>query len=103
MTNFSARIVADRGQPAAALHLVDKESFEDWLKTRPAEDRRLIAATRFKAKSGLAILPRGDSIEAVIAVDDRSALDPWSLAEAAARLPEGSYRLAEGEPGAAML
>src|SRR5687768_3790154 len=103
MTNFSALIVADRGQQASPLHLVDCASFEDWLKSRPAEDRRLLAAQRFTGKSGLVLLPRGKGLEAVAAVEDRTALGPWCLAEAAARLPEGAWRLVEAEAGAAML
>ncbi len=103
MIDFSTLILADRGQPASPLHLVDKAGFENWLKSRPVGDRRLIEAQRFTGKSGLVLLPRGETFEAVAAVDDRSALDPWSLASAAARLPEGGYRLVDAEPGAAML
>jgi leucyl aminopeptidase len=103
MTDFSERIQADRGQAASAIHAVDKAGFEEWLKTRPAEDRRLLAAQRFTGKSGLVILPRGDSFEAVVAVKDRSVLGPWDLAEAAERLPAGTYRLADAEAGSAML
>ena len=103
MTNFSALIVPDRGQPASPLHLVDSAGFEDWLKSRPAEDRRLLAAQRFTGKSGVVLLPRGKGLEAVAAVKDSSALGPWCLAEAASRLPEGEWRLVEAEAGAAML
>jgi leucyl aminopeptidase len=103
MTDFSALIQPDRGQPASILHLVDKADFADWLKSRPAQDRRLLAAQRFIGKSGIVILPRGDTIEAVLAVKDRSALGPWDLAEAAERLPEGAYRLADAEAGQAMI
>ena len=103
MTEFSALILADRGQPANPLHLIDKAGFEHWLKSRPAADRRLIEAQRFTGKSGIVLLPRGETFEAVAAVEDRSALSPWCLALAASRLPEGSYRLVDAEPGAAML
>ena len=103
MTDFSALIVADRGQQASPLHLVDAAGFEDWLKTRPAEDRRLLAAQHFTGKSGLVLLPRGKGWEAVAAVKDRSALGAWCLAEAASRLPEGEWRLVEAEAGPAML
>jgi leucyl aminopeptidase len=103
MTNFNALIAADRGQEASPLHLVDSAGFEHWLKSRPAEDRRLLAAQRFTGKSGVVLLPRGKGLEAVAAVKDRSRLGPWCLAEAAARLPEGAYRLVDAEPGTAML
>ena len=39
----------------------------------------------------------------MVAVKDCAALSPWCLAGAAARLPEGSYRLADGSPGPAAL
>ena len=39
MTDFSSLIVADRGQNAAPIHLVDKAGFDGWVKKRPAEDR----------------------------------------------------------------
>ena len=102
MTDFAELIRADRGQPASLLHLVDKAGFDAWLKARPAEDRRLLAAQKFAGKAGLVLLPRGDAFEAAVAVKDRSALSPWCLAEAAARLPEGAYRLADGEAGPAI-
>jgi leucyl aminopeptidase len=47
MTDFASHLVADRGQKARAIHLVDKECFADWAKKRPAEDRALIEAHRF--------------------------------------------------------
>ena len=71
----------DPGRPRAtreALHLVDKSEFEDWVKTRPAEDRRLLAAQRFTGKAGVVLLPRGDAFEAVAAVKDRATLGPWA-------------------------
>ena len=42
MTDFASLLVADRGQKAQPIHLVDKASFDDWLKSRPAEDRALL-------------------------------------------------------------
>jgi leucyl aminopeptidase len=105
MTDFAWLIVADRGQKARAIHLVDKASFAAWAKKRPAEDRALMEAHRFDGKSGVAfvILPRGGDFEVVSAVKDAQALSPWCLAKLAASLPEGVYKLAEGEPGPAAL
>ena len=103
MTDFSPLLAADRGQVATTLHLVDSSNFADWLKTRSPADRKLVEAHRFTGKSGLLLLSAGDSLEAVVAVKDLAALSPWCLAGAAARLPEGSYRLAEGAPGPAAL
>src|SRR5919112_2164719 len=105
MTDFSSLLVADRGQKARTIHLVDKESFAEWAKRRPAEDRALMEAHRFDGNSGFAfvILPRGGDFEVVSAVKDVCSLSPWCLAKLAASLPEGTYRLAEGEPGPAAL
>ena len=105
MTDFAPLLVADRGQKAHAVHLVDKTTFADWVKTRPAEDRALLEANRFDAKTGYAavILPRGKEFEVVAAVADVKALSPWCLAKLPDLLPEGSYRLAEGAPGKAAL
>jgi leucyl aminopeptidase len=103
MTDFSALLAADRGQKARAIHLVDKAGFEDWAKGRPAEDRALFEIQRFSGKSGHLILPRGNEFEIVVAVKDAATLGPWDLAGLAESLPEGTYRLAAGDAGAAAL
>ena len=104
MTDFAALLSADRGQAARSIHLVDKKGFEDWLKKRPAEDRSLLQAQRFDGKgSAVIILPRGNEFEAVAAVKDSNKLSPWCLAKLAESLPEGTYKLAHGEPGKAAL
>jgi leucyl aminopeptidase len=106
MTDFASLLVADRGQKAHAIHLVDKDSFAGWLKTRPAEDRSLLEAHRFDGKTGYAsvILPRsGKDFEVVSAVADVKALSPWCMAKLPDVLPEGAYRVAEGAPGKAAL
>jgi leucyl aminopeptidase len=51
MINFTSLIAPDREQPARTIHLVDKKSFEEWVKRRPAEDRALLQAHRFDGKS----------------------------------------------------
>jgi len=105
MTDFSSLLVADRGQSARSIHLVDKASFDDWAKGRPPEDRALIAAHRFDAKSDFAfvILPRGADFEVVSAVKNAAELSPWCLAKLAESLAEGTYKVAVGEPGRAAL
>jgi leucyl aminopeptidase len=103
MTDFAPLLVADRGQSARPIHLVDKDSFADWVKSRPAEDRALIQAHRFDGKSGFVLLPRGAEFEVVAAVKGRDALSPWCLAALGQKLPEGTYKLAAGEPGNAAL
>jgi leucyl aminopeptidase len=105
MTDFASLLVADRGQAARAIHLVDKHSFADWLKGRPAEDRALVEAHRFDGKKGSAfvILPRGNAYEVAAAVKNAAELSPWCLARLAESLPDGTYKLAVGEPGKAAL
>jgi leucyl aminopeptidase len=103
MTDFAALLTPDRGQKARPIHLVDKASFEGWLKKRPAEDRALLEAMRFDGKTlqAFALLPRGGEFEVVSAVKAFEALSPWCLAKLAESLPEGTYKLASGEPGTA--
>ncbi len=105
MTDFTSLLVADRGQKARAVHLVDKGSFAAWLKGRPPEDRALLEAHRFDGKTGyaFAILPRGNAFEVVSAVKNAAELSPWCLAKLGASLPAGTYRLAQGDPGKAAL
>jgi leucyl aminopeptidase len=105
MTDFAPLLAADRGQKARPIHLVDKGSFDTWVKGRPAEDRALLEAHRFEGKKGFAfvLLPRGGDFEVVSAVANAASLSPWCLAKLGESLPEGAYKLAEGEPGKAAL
>jgi leucyl aminopeptidase len=105
MTDFAALLQPDRGQPAHTVHLVDKQSLDDWLKTRSAADRALLAAHRFDGKSphAFAVLPRDDGFDVVAAVADHARLSPWCLAKLGSSLPEGTYRLADLSPGEAAL
>jgi leucyl aminopeptidase len=106
MTDFASLLLADRGQPAHLLHLVDKESFEGWLKDQPERTRAAAEAQRFKGKGfELAILP-GDSAEdwsVALGVANVAELSPWCLAKASGSLPDGQYRLADGKSGPAAL
>jgi len=105
MTDFASLLVADRGQKARPIHLVDKGSFDTWLKKRPAEDRALLDAMRFDGKKphAFALLPRGNEFEVVVTVKSTGALSPWCLAKLAESLPEGTYKLAPGDLGMAAL
>lgn len=98
-------IQPDRGQSARAIHLVGKDGYEGWLAAQPARVRAALAAHRFRAKAfATAILP-GDGPEdwtALGIVADPAALSPWCLSRLAEVLPEGTYRLAEGEAGPAL-
>jgi leucyl aminopeptidase len=105
MTDFACLLATDRGQPARIIHLVDKDSFPEWVKGRPAEDRALLEAHRFDGKQGFAyaILPRGGEFEVVSAVKNATELSPWCLAKLGSSLPEGVYKLTGLEPGKAAL
>ena len=107
MTDFSALIAPDRGGPAHGIHLVDKDSFAGWLKAQTAARRALLAAQKFEGKSAyqFAILPgdSADRFDVVSTVKNAASLSVWCLAKLAESLPEGTYRLAEGDPGSAAL
>ncbi len=105
MTDFSTLLVADDGRKARPIHLVDKNTFGDWAKSRPPEDRALLEAHRFDGKTGFAyaLLARGGDFEVVSAVKNAAELSPWCLAKLGESLPEGTYKLAAGEPGKAAL
>jgi len=104
MTDFASLIAADRGQPARSLTLVAKTGFADWLKSQPPRGRAAVDAARFEGKADTLVILPGDTAEdwsAAVGVD--SASGPWTIANAAAKLPEGTYRLADSMPGDAAL
>ena len=106
MTDFSDLLKADNNQPARSIQIVDAQGLEAWLASQPERVRTLVAAQKFKGKAHEhAILPGDDPADwSVIAgVASREKLGPWCLAKLAEALPEGTYRLAEGIAGAAML
>src|SRR5262249_9894881 len=107
MTDFISLLQADRGGAAHPIHLVDKGSFADWLKKQNAARKELLEAGRFEGKTPfqVAILPavHGHEWAVVATVANAAELSPWCLARLAEALPEGTYRLADGDPGAAML
>ena len=107
MTNFALLLQPDRGGPAHTIHLVDKNSFDAWAKKQSAARRALLNAARFQGKNGFQflILPgsRDDDWEVVSTVANAAKLSPWCLARLGEALPEDRYRLAEGDPGPAML
>ncbi|TCP37282.1 leucyl aminopeptidase family protein [Sphingomonas sp. BK235] len=106
MTDFSALLQPDRGQPARLLHVVHPDGYDAWLATQPARARTAAAAARVTGKAGdRAILP-GDGAEdwAALLVCDEEPSSPWRIASLGDTLPEGSYRLAGEAPlGAAGL
>ncbi|MCL6739898.1 leucyl aminopeptidase family protein [Sphingomonas sp. RB56-2] len=107
MTDFAPLLQPDRAGSAHAIHLVDKASFAGWLKKQSPARRMLVEVARFEGKTAFQfiVLPTGQGQEwdVVSAVANIAELSPWCLARLAEALPEGSYRLAEGDPGPAML
>jgi len=106
MTDKNALIQPDRDQTAIALHIVDKASLPDWLRSRSGQARALLAAQAFEGAAGeVAVVPEGtgDGWLAVAGVADRASLGTWCLARAAERLPAGTYRLAGGADDARAL
>ncbi len=104
--DFAALLHADTGQPAHNLHLVDNECFEAWLAAQSVAVRTLLTAQMFTGSAeSLAILPSESASDwaAVFAVESVAQLGTWSLAKAAERLPEGTYRLVDAAPGSAAL
>ncbi|MCW1430504.1 leucyl aminopeptidase family protein [Novosphingobium sp. JCM 18896] len=104
MSDKHSLIQPDRGQPATPIHLVDKKRLADFTKTLSAPQRATLAAQKFEGDGyAHAIVPDGDAWFVVAGVADPARLSSWCLAKLAEILPAGTYRLADAEPGAALL
>ncbi len=101
----AALLHPDRGQPARLIHVVHPSGWADWLNAQPPRSRAAVAAHRLTGKAGnRAVLPgEGPDEWAMLLVCDEGPESPWRIASLGEQLPEGTYRLATGEPGAAML
>ena len=100
MIDYASLLQPDQSQPARAIRLVAKADFETWLAAQPERVRIAVAAGRFSGKPAeMLIVPSesADDWSVVLGAPDTGGV--WDLAAAAARLPEGTYRLAEGAPG----
>jgi leucyl aminopeptidase len=96
-------IQPDRGQQAIAIHLVGKDGFAEFAKSLNAQQRAALSGQKFTGGGyQVGIVPDGDAWFAVGGVKDPAALSSWCLAKLAETLPGGTYRLVEGEPGAAL-
>ena len=102
MSDTPELVQADCGQDAIPIHLVNKDGFEDWFKTLAEGQRTTVQAQKFDGGGyQTAIVPDKDSWFAVGGVADPENLSSWCLAKLAEVLPEGTYRMARGEPGPA--
>jgi len=103
MSKSPALIQPDRGEPAVAVHLVDKGGFAAWAKGRTAGQRAALDAQKFDGGAWqVGIVPDGDGWFVVAGVADPAKLSSWCLARLAEALPAGTYRLAAGDPGPAL-
>ncbi|GGZ04558.1 leucyl aminopeptidase family protein [Novosphingobium colocasiae] len=104
MSDKNALIQPDRGQKATAIHLVDKDGLEAFLKDRTPAQRATLEAQKFAADGYThAVFPDGEGWAVAAGVANAASLSSWCMARLADVLPGGTYRRAGGEPGAAML
>src|SRR5690242_20475495 len=105
MTDFTALLQPDKGQPARTLHVVHPDAWADWLAAQPERVRAIVAANRLTGKPGNAAILPGDKPDdwSALLVCDEPDGSPWKIASRATALPEGTYRLAAGDPGPAAL
>ncbi len=104
MTDKHALVQPDKSQRATLLHLVNKETVPAFLKTLTAGQRAALAAQKFEGGAyEVGIVPDGDAWFAAGGVADPEHLSSWCMAKLAEALPAGTYRRANGEPGAALL
>jgi leucyl aminopeptidase len=96
MTDFAPLLIADRGQPARSITLVADADLDAWLARQPARTRALVAANRVTAGSAQVLILPGDAPDDWSVVAFGASASRWALAKAAAALPEGMYRLADG-------
>ncbi len=103
MSKTTNLIQADRGQDAIPIHLVDKDGFEDWAKALSPGQRAALGAQKFDGGGHqVGIVPDGDGWFAVGGVAEPDELSSWCMAKLAESLPEGTYRLVDGDPGPAV-
>ena len=107
MADTTALIQPDRGQDAISIRLTNKADFPDFAKSLSAGQRAALAAQKFDGSGyQVGIVPGGatdpDGWFAVGGVADPATLSSWCLAKLAEVLPEGTYRLASGDPGPAL-
>jgi len=105
MPDLNTLVQPDRGQPARTIHLVDAKGYDAWLSAQPPRHRAAAQAQKLAPASYFSAILPGDapdewSVVAVVTNIDR--LSVWCLAKLAETLPEGTYRVAGKEPGAAI-
>ena len=96
-------IQPDRGQEAIAIHLVNKDGFEEFARKLSVPQRAALAAQKFTGGGyQVGIVPDGDQWFAGGGVKNPAEHSSWCMAKLAETLPAGTYRRADGEPGPAL-
>ena len=106
MTDLSHLVVADKGQPARSIHLVDKAGYDEWFKAQSSRTRAVLEAQKFQPNPfEKAIIPgeSGDDWSVVSAVANVDSLSSWCLARLAETLPAGTYRVDGHDVGSSTL
>lgn len=94
MTDYSKLLIADQGQDAHNILLLDQAHYQDWLLTQPEKTRSMLSAQSFKAAPyEIAIINEENSWSVVYGMDDIHNPSPWCLAAGPAKLPAGYYRI----------
>lgn len=103
MADKADLIQPDRGQDAIAIHLVNKDGFDDWAKKLTAGQRAALTGQKFDGGGyQVAIVPDGEGWFAVGGVANPDTMSSWCMAKLAEALPAGTYRRVGGEPGPAV-
>jgi leucyl aminopeptidase len=104
MIDKDALIQPDKGQPATTIHLVSKAGLEGFVKALSGPQRAALSAQKFSgAANEQAVVPDGEAWLVAAGVADPDALSTWCLAKLGESLPAGTYRLANGDAGKALL
>jgi leucyl aminopeptidase len=105
MTDFHRLLAADQGAEATPITLVGTDGFDRFLTSLSEVGRTAVAAAGFRGRADTSLfLPGGNGRDWSIAVGLGEFTQPgrWSLAAAAAQLPEGRYRVAGPVPPQAL-
>lgn len=95
MTDFDSLLAPDRGEPAVAIRAVHEAGFEAFRSRLGPAARAAVDGASFRGKADQAlILPEGEGWFLALGTGPAEApAGRWTLAAAAAALPEGLYRL----------
>ena len=105
MTGFDRLLAPDQGGPASQIHLVGTDGFAAFQAGLGETARAAVAASGFRAREDTAcFLPDGAGTGWSLAVGlgERKTAGRWTLAAAAAQLPEGRYHINGPVPAVAL-